>query len=50
MSPVTTIVDSGAIVKANIFRTWVIFRETKFFYSVNVEVTGLAHFFAQGSC
>ena len=42
MSPEMKIVDSGLIVKAGIFWDWVIFRKTRFFYSLNVEVTGAA--------
>lgn len=40
MPPETTIVDSGVIVKADIFWNWVIFRETRFFYSLNVVGKG----------
>ena len=49
MSPETTIVDSGVIVKAEIFRYWVIFRETRFFYSLNVELTGAAQLYRAAS-
>lgn len=41
MSPDTTIVDSGLIVKAGIFWNGVIFRETRFFYSLNVKMRGV---------
>lgn len=37
MSPETTIVDSGVIVKTDILWNRVIFRETRFFYSLNVR-------------
>jgi len=41
MSPETTIVDSGLIVKACIFGNGVIFRETRFSYSLNVKLRGV---------
>ena len=40
MSPEMKSVDSGLILKAGIFWNCVIFRETRFFYSLNVKLTG----------